>query len=309
LIEHDIDRVLELSDRITVLHQGRLIADGKAATVARNPEVIAAYLGKSTITPVVSRLTSRIGPPLLTLQGVCAGYAGSQVLTGIDMTLRKNEVVVLLGRNGVGKTTTLNTVTGLVRAEAGAISFDGADITNLPAHEINRRGLALVPEGRRLFPNLTVAENLRIAQRPGGSSLTDVFAIFPKLLILAGQNAARLSGGERQMVAIARALMAPAKVILMDEPFEGLAPVVVQEVVQAVMLLRERASVMIVEHNADIVLPMADRAYVMVSGRIAFEGPAADLQADEPLQARLLGFVDEAPRSPMTESSRARLAG
>ncbi len=227
LIEHDIDRVLELSDRISVLHGGRLIADGRPAAVARNPEVIAAYLGQSGHTKAeapVRRTHAAPGAPLLTLSQVRAGYGGSEVLAGIDITVRRNEVVALLGRNGVGKTTTLAAITGLVHVDAGRIVFGDHDITNRPAHDINRLGLALVPEGRRLFPNLTVAENLRIAQRTGGTTLAEVLVLLPLLRRLLSQRASGLSGGERQMVAIARALMAPADLILLDEPFEGLAP-------------------------------------------------------------------------------------
>ncbi len=148
-----------------------------------------------------------------------------------------------------------------------------------------------MPEGRRLFPNLTVTENLRLAARPGGASLDDVFALFPKLRILARSQAESLSGGERQMVAIARALMAPAKLILLDEPFEGLAPAVVQEVMAALGKLRGRVAMVIVEHHAETVLSLVDRAYVLVNGRVAFEGSARALEADEALQARLLGVV------------------
>ncbi|EGD01390.1 ABC transporter related protein [Burkholderia sp. TJI49] len=222
-----------------------------------------------------------------------AGYAGNTILDGIDITLHEGEVVAILGRNGVGKTTTLRAATGVADVTAGRITFDGHDITGRPAHEINRLGLAMVPEGRRLFPNLTVAENLRLAARRGGASLDEMFALFPRLATRKDARAEHLSGGERQMVAIARALMAPAKAILLDEPFEGLAPAVVQEVLDAVVKLRERASVVIVEHQADMVLPIADRAYVLVNGRVAHESSAAALEQDAATQARLLGIVHD----------------
>ena len=147
-----------------------------------------------------------------------------------------------------------------------------------------------MPEGRRLFPNLSVVENLAIAQRPGGITLAEAYDIFPKLRSLASKKAGSLSGGERQMVAIVRALMYPADVVLLDEPFEGLAPVIVKDVMTAILKLRERCSVIIVEHNADLVLPLAERAVVLVNGRAAFDGKASDLLADEPLRARLLGL-------------------
>ena len=150
-----------------------------------------------------------------------------------------------------------------------------------------------MPEGRRLFPNLTVLDNLRIAMRPGGASLDDVFALFPKLALLQRSKAESLSGGERQMLAIARALMVPAKVILLDEPFEGLAPAIVKEVMDALAKLRGKVAMVIVEHHAETVLPLVDRAYVLVNGRVAFEGTARSLEEDPELQARLLGVVQK----------------
>ena len=299
LIEHDIDRVLALSDRITVLHQGRLIADGKPAEVARNPEVISAYLGTAhgakPATPAADVAADvaavAIGPVLLEAAGVMAGYGGSRVLDGVDLRVHVGEAVALLGRNGVGKTTLLRTLTGTVRASAGRILFDGASIAAAPSFEINRRGISLVPEGRRLFPNLSVLDNLRIATRPGGASLDEVFDLFPKLRVLAGSQAESLSGGERQMLAIARALMVPAKLILLDEPFEGLAPAIVQEVMAALVRLRGKVAMVIVEHHAETVLPIVDRAYVLVNGQVAFAGGARELEADHALQARLLGVV------------------
>jgi ABC-type branched-subunit amino acid transport system ATPase component len=155
----------------------------------------------------------------------------------------------------------------------------------------------MVPEGRRLFPNLTVYENLRLAARKGGASVDEIYALFPRLANRKDVRAEHLSGGERQMVAIARALMAPAKAILLDEPFEGLAPAVVQEVLDAVVKLRERASVVIVEHQADMVLPIADRVYVLVNGRVAYENTADALAQDSATQAKLLGIVHDDARS------------
>jgi ABC-type branched-subunit amino acid transport system ATPase component len=199
--------------------------------------------------------------------------------------------VALLGRNGVGKTTTLRAICGAVKAQSGRIVFDNKDIATLPTYAINRLGVGLVPEGRRVFPNLTVAENLKIASRPGGISLSDAYDIFPKLKTLQSSRASNLSGGERQMLAIARVLMFPTKLILLDEPFEGLSPAIVKEVMKAVAGLRERSSVIIVEHNAELVLPFVDRVYVLVNGRVAYEGLAEELAMDEPLQARLLGVT------------------
>jgi branched-chain amino acid transport system ATP-binding protein len=298
LIEHDIDRVLALSDRITVLHQGRVIADGKPAEVANNQDVITAYMGTARAggpqpTVHAEPLRTATTKPLLALEKLRAGYAGSLVLTDLDLVVHEGEAVALLGRNGVGKTTMLRAITGTVQKSAGRIVMDGADITHARPYEINRRGISIVPEGRRLFPNLTVMENLQIAARPDGASFEEIFALFPKLRVLQRARAESLSGGERQMLAIARALTVPSRLILLDEPFEGLAPAIVQEVMDALVRLRGRAAMIIVEHHAESVLPIVDRAYVLVNGQVAYEGSAKVLEADATLQARLLGVVHQ----------------
>ena len=301
LIEHDIDRVLSMSDRITVLHQGRIIADGKPSEVAGHSEVITAYLGSAhgNVLPAPRAVRQGSVPiigvaaiaPLLKVEDVRAGYGGGTVLDGLDITVQPGEVVALLGRNGVGKTTSMRAITGSLPLTSGRITFDGKDITGLRPDEINRLGISLVPEGRRLFPNLTVEENLKLATRRGGASQEEICDLFPKLRRLMRSKAENLSGGERQMVAISRALMVPSKLILLDEPFEGLAPAVVQEVREVVAKLTTRASLVIVEHHAESVLAMADRAYVLVNGRVAFCGEASVLAADTALQERLLGIT------------------
>lgn len=304
LIEHDIDRVISMSDRITVLHQGKLIADGKPKDVASHPEVVSAYLGTSG--SVNGRISSAnhqdvalperkpaalTQQPILQVIGATSGYDGGSILHGVNFNVSKGEVVALLGRNGVGKTTLLKTIMGALPLSEGEVLLDGHSLRGQASHEINRNGIAIVPEGRRLFLNLSVLDNLRVAMRPGGADLDDVFSLFPKLRLIQSRKAEHLSGGERQMVAIARAMMAPSKLILLDEPFEGLAPAVVQEVMAAIVRLSAHTSLVLVEHHAEQVLSIADRAYVLVNGVVAYEGAALALERDLLLQASLLGLV------------------
>jgi branched-chain amino acid transport system ATP-binding protein len=223
------------------------------------------------------------------LSGVDAGYRASRILHDVDLEVREGEVVALLGRNGVGKTTTLLTIMGLLKPTKGTITFDGHNITSLSPDRINRQGVAIVPEGRRIFPNLTVAENLALAQREGGWPVDDIFQLFPKLHTRQDARGENLSGGERQMLAIGRALCAPQRMILLDEPFEGLAPAVVAEVLAAIEKLRDRTSILLVEHKVELVLDLADKAYVMVNGEIVHVGPSNLLQSDLELQSKLLG--------------------
>lgn len=228
---------------------------------------------------------------LLKIEKLSAGYGEAQVLFDIDLALAEGHSLALLGRNGVGKTTLLRALTGTLPLNAGELSFAGSDIGARKPYEINRLGISLVPEGRRLFPNLTVIENLQIAQRPGGLSIEECFELFPRLRTRQKAKAENLSGGERQMVAIARALVVPSKLVLLDEPFEGLAPAVVEEVMAALVKLRGKVAMVIVEHHAETVLPIVDRAVVLVNGRIVFSGDAGELEKDHALQARLLGVV------------------
>jgi len=309
LIEHDIDRVLAMSDRITVLHQGRFIADGKPGEVAANPEVVRAYLG--TPPDAHGKIAPRAqgaapGEVLLEATGLMGGYGGGRVLDGVTLSVRAGEAVGLLGRNGVGKTSLLRALYGLLQMEQGTILWRGRDIRQLRPFEINRLGLSVVPEGRRLFPNLTVLENLRIAMRPGGMSLDEVFELFPRLARVRESRAENLSGGERQMVAIARSLLAPTSLILLDEPFEGLAPAVVNEVMSALLKLRGRIAMVLVEHHAEQVLSIVDRAVVLVNGRVAWDGDASELAADAALQARLLGLVEAAPDASVLSSPKPK---
>ncbi len=219
-----------------------------------------------------------------------------EVLHGITLHVFEGELVCLIGANGAGKTTTVKTISGLLRPRGGTIAFRGSRIEGLPAHEILRRGIAHCPEGRRMFPDMSVRENLEMGAyiRGGGRAIqTDldrVFEHFPVLRERAGQLAGTLSGGEQQMLAIARALMSNPKLLLFDEPSLGLAPTLVETTFRIVEEIRRRGvTVLMVEQNASLALRMADRGYVMETGRIALEGRGKDLLVNEHVRRAYLG--------------------
>ena len=230
---------------------------------------------------------------ILDVAGIETFYGETQALFGVSLTVREGEVVALLGPSGAGKTTTLRSILGLTPARQGAISFDGRDITHRPTHEIARLGVGWVPDDRRIFPTLTVARNLSIARkrtRFRAWSLDEMFDIFSALEHLMARECENLSGGEMQMVAISRALLGAPGLVLFDEPSQGLAPKVVQDVMATVSRLKDAGlAALVVEQNAATALRVSDRAYVMDRGRIVHEGPAADLLADNVLRTGLLG--------------------
>jgi branched-chain amino acid transport system ATP-binding protein len=229
---------------------------------------------------------------ILEIDAIDTFYGETQALYGVTLAVGAGEVVALLGANGAGKTTTLRSILGLTRARRGSIRFDGADVSRAPTHRIARAGVGWVPDDRRVFPALTVARNLAIAMkrtRFRAWTLKDCFEIFSALEHLWGRECENLSGGEMQMVAIARALLGAPGLVLMDEPSQGLAPRVVQDVMGVIRRLRsEGVAVLLVEQNVDTALDVADRAYVLDRGRIVFSGPAAQLRSDPALRRRLL---------------------
>ncbi len=231
---------------------------------------------------------------MLSIDRIDTYYGETQVLHGVSLTARAGEVVALLGPNGAGKTTTLRSILGLTPARAGAIHFDGRDVTATPTHEIARRGLGWVPDDRRIFPTLTVARNLAIARKKTrfrSWSEDDCFEIFTALPYLMHRECENLSGGEMQMVAISRALVGAPGLVLFDEPSQGLAPKVVQDVMRTILRLKsEGIAVLVVEQNVESALAVADRAYVIDHGVIVHEGPAAELRGNLPLRRQLLGI-------------------
>lgn len=211
---------------------------------------------------------------LLELSDVTAAYGPTQALFGVDLALEPGEVLALMGRNGMGKSTTIKLICRLLRETGGAVRFDGADMRALPAHRAAKRGIGLVPEGRRCFPNLTVRENLIVAARPGAWDMERVTAFFPRLGERAGQLAVSLSGGEQQMLAIGRALMTNPRLLLLDEATEGLAPVVRQEIWAAIARLKADTGmgIIVVDKSLKELGQVADRAVILARGKTVWEG-------------------------------------
>jgi branched-chain amino acid transport system ATP-binding protein len=230
---------------------------------------------------------------MLSVERINTFYGETQALFDVSLEVGAGEVVALLGPNGAGKTTTLRSILGLTPARSGAVRFDGRDVTRRSTHEIARGGIGWVPDDRRIFPTLTVARNLAIARKKTrfrAWSEKECFEVFSALEYLMHRECENLSGGEMQMVAISRALIGAPGLVLFDEPSQGLAPKVVQDVMNTILRLKgEGISVLVVEQNVQSALQVADRAYVMNLGAIVHEGPAAQLRGDEPLRRRLLG--------------------
>jgi len=300
LIEHDIDRVLALSDRITVLHQGQVIAEGTPAEIQQNQKVQEAYLGGikmgeehviagAEAGAAVCEVSS--GEALLAVEGINSFYGKSHILHDVCLQVLKGEVVCLLGRNGAGKTTTLCSIMGIVPPRSGSIRYRGQAIAGHSAEQIARLGIGWVPQGRRIFPNLTVMENLNLAKRDGTGqwNIDKIFGLFPQLQRFKGRRGDTLSGGELQMLAIARALMSNPELLMLDEPFEGLAPTVVEGIWKVIQEIKAETTILLVEQNADLALAIANRAYVLNNGVMVHSGPARELMADRELRVKLLG--------------------
>lgn len=297
IVEHDIDRVLGFSQRVTVMNQGEVLMCGTPEEVRNDARVQEIYTGSGT-PPVTGRsaATAAGRPVLLRFDKVNAFYGKSHILNAASLDVREGEIVALLGRNGAGKSTLLKTLAGLVPPASGAIEFEGRNIAGLPAPDIARMGIGYVPQGRGLFAGMTVAENLslgRLARKTDGSHGTvwseeKILEFFPRLKARMNIAADYLSGGEQQMVAVARALSGNVRLLLLDEPFEGLAPAIVQELFTVFDRLRGQCSIVIVEHNLDLVLALADRVFALERGEVFHQGPAEPLLTDLEYRKKIL---------------------
>jgi ABC-type branched-subunit amino acid transport system ATPase component len=299
LVEHAMSIVMAISDSIVVLDAGAPIAAGDPAAVQRDPAVRRAYLGESAAPAGVTRTAPRIAPtqaprPLLKTIGLGAGYGAEPVLKSLALEVREGETVAVLGANGAGKSTLMRALAGLHRPVQGQIAFAGEEIGALPAHRVAGRGLVLVPEGRQVFPELSVRDNIWLGAflhgNPAPAELEAVLERFPRLRERIDQRAGLLSGGEQQMLAIARGLMARPKTLLLDEPSLGLAPRVIGELFAALDRLRsEGVTILLVDQIVNLALALADRGYVIESGRVVAQGVAAELAADTMLEQAYLG--------------------
>jgi branched-chain amino acid transport system ATP-binding protein len=233
---------------------------------------------------------------LLAIEDVTAGYRDTVVLEHVSLTIGADEAWALLGRNGVGKTTLLMTVMGLTELRAGSIRFDGDDVTTADTHRRAQRGLGLVPQEREIFPSLTVDENLRVASRAGEWTRERVYDLFPRLAERRRNYGNQLSGGEQQMLAVGRALAGNPKLLLLDEPFEGLAPVIIDTLAAALVRLKteSRIAILLVEQQVDVALELTQRTLVLDKGQVVWRGDSADLAADRENLAVLVGLQEGA---------------
>ena len=295
LVEHDIDRVFALADHVTVMNDGEVLVDGTVDDARHSPRVQAVYIGAgSHALAAVERASAARATTLLRLEGVNTFYGKSHILRDVSLSVHHHEIVALLGRNGAGKSTLLKTIIGVSAPASGSIVLGDEALARRPSAEIARRGVAYVPQGRGLFAGMSVAENMelgRLKRRNGAGSYWDddkIFAFFPRIKERWCSPADYLSGGEQQMVAVARALSGDTRVLLLDEPFEGLAPAIVEELFEAFDKLRQEVAILIVDHHLDLALALSDRTVALERGEVIYTGPSAALSRDLELRRKVL---------------------
>jgi branched-chain amino acid transport system ATP-binding protein len=299
LIEHEMEVVMRLAQAITVLNFGEVLADGPPDAIQRDEAVIEAYLGrkKAAADAASTRSVQPGSAELLQVRDLSVRFGDIEAVRKVSLDVRAGEAVALLGNNGAGKSTTLKAICRLVPAQSGVVTLDGSSLLQQPTERLVGLGIALVPERRRLFGGLTVIENLKTGAygRPAAeidARIEEVLALFSNLRRLSKSLAFSLSGGEQQMLAIGRALMSHPKLLLLDEPSLGLAPLLVEQVfAKLAEVNRLGTAILLVEQNARMALSVADRAYVLGSGRIVAEGPAQELAADERVKNAYLGIT------------------
>jgi branched-chain amino acid transport system ATP-binding protein len=312
VIEHVMKAIMGISDRLVVLHYGKKIAEGKPQEIVESPQVIEAYLGerfarRARAAKSPETLTSGgefrkpapapAGDTLLEIRNLSSGYGDIQILWDVSLDVRQGEVVALIGANGAGKTTLLHTLSQLVKPRSGSIRFAGRDLTHARPEDVVAAGIVHVPQGRRLFPGLTVRENLlqgvylrRDTQKIAGD-LDWVFGLLPRLKERANQMAGRLSGGEQQMCAIGRGLMSRPRLLLIDELSLGLAPLVVDQLLELISgINRQGTTVLLVEQDVQVALEHAHRGYVLETGKIVQSSPAEELLEDPRIRQAYLGL-------------------
>ncbi|MEO5700033.1 MAG: branched-chain amino acid ABC transporter ATP-binding protein/permease, partial [Casimicrobiaceae bacterium] len=295
LVEHDIDRVFALADTITVMNNGEVLVDGSVADARDSPKVQEVYIGSGAHALAgVQRQSAARPDVLLTLEGVNTFYGKSHILHDVSFAVHEHEIVALLGRNGAGKSTLLKTIVGITPPATGRITLGSDELARRPSAEVTRRGVAYVPQGRGLFAGMSVAENLelgRLKRRNGQGIFWEqdkIFTFFPRIKERWRSPADYLSGGEQQMVAVARALTGDTRLLLLDEPFEGLAPAIVEELFDAFDKLRQEVSIVIVDHHLDLALALSDRTVALERGEVQHVGPSQALSADIELRRQVL---------------------
>ena len=295
LVEHDIDRVFRIADAVTVMNDGQVLVDGTVEDARSSPRVQAVYIGAGAHALAGTvRESTATQEVLLSLSDVDTFYGKSHILRAVSFDVHRHEIVALLGRNGAGKSTVLKTIVGIASPREGRITLAGEPLAGHPSARITRRGISYVPQGRGLFAGMSVAENMelgRLRRRNGAGVYWDeekIFGFFPRIKERWRSPADYLSGGEQQMVAVARALSGDTQVLLLDEPFEGLAPAVVEELFEAFDKLRSEISIVIVDHHLDLALALSDRTVALERGEITHVGPSRALSENLELRRKIL---------------------